>query len=410
MCGFVGYINRETAVNKSKNLVNFFTQGLLCDSLRGKHGTGVLGVTDKGWASVYKRALAASDFLELANAKKIIESTSNVFMVGHNRWATRGTHTADNTHPFTHDHITLFHNGTVDYYQTLNKGKTFDVDSDSVAHFIANSTDTIQALESIEGTYSLVWYNDTEETLNFARNEDKPMFFGQVKDSQSFVFASEPGMIRWLCARNGIELSSIFETKEELLITIPVDPQEKTTTTPFKAKKKVVYHNYHRGVHHQKPEEKKTEVAGIKEGDILAGKVKAWIPYNNSNNPALRNGYFVVKISDSFQVNLPGYGESVVDSYMGKNVKVKLNSIKNDDIGYGSFVSFDNVIVVGKKYKGPGNSLIPLEEYKRLVSKGCSCCDSEITEDDHEDINWNSDGTVECPTCTAFITRYGMGV
>jgi predicted glutamine amidotransferase len=413
MCGFVGFINREKTFANNP-LVKYFGQGLLCDSLRGKHGTGVLGVDAKGVASVYKRALAASDFLELTPAKKIIESNSNVFMVGHNRWATRGTHTSENTHPFTHDHITLFHNGTIDYYQSLNKGMSFDVDSDAVAHYLANSPDTIQALENLEGTYSLVWYDETLETLNFARSKDKPMFFGKVKGTGSVVFASESGMLRWLSSRNGIELETIFETKEGLWIQVPLDGEEAITSLPFKPKEKEVVHHYYGRVHHQPQKEEQKEQSkekGLVTGSVVSGKVTEWIPYNSTTNISNKNGYLVVKISDTFHVNLPGYGESVISSYLGKQVKLRINNVVSSEMGYGTFLSFENVIVViGKKYKGPHNKLVSLEEFNKLVDGGCSCCSETISPDDHEDIDWDDDGTVYCPTCTSFIQRYGSGV
>lgn len=213
MCGIIGYINSIGGKHTIPlvTLDKYFTNALIADQVRGVHSTGMLAVNHAGVPTTYKRAMNAMDFLDLKPVEQIINK-NNVILVGHNRWATRGEINSSNAHPFQEDQITLFHNGTLSNSKSLTN-KPFEVDSEAIAIALSECNHYKDVLEKLEGSYSLVWYDDVEETIYFARNEERPMYFGEVEDSGALLFASEGNMLKWIAERNSIKLKSIFSTQ-----------------------------------------------------------------------------------------------------------------------------------------------------------------------------------------------------
>ena len=111
MCGIVGVVD---LTGITFNQQKFFKQSLYADALRGLHSTGVATLTKKFRPNVYKRAVNASDFLELGTTDKMLDKYGNkILMLGHNRHATMGDLIDDNAHPFHHGNITMVHNGSL---------------------------------------------------------------------------------------------------------------------------------------------------------------------------------------------------------------------------------------------------------------------------------------------------------
>lgn len=434
MCGLIGIVNRETVKYNSDNLVKVFSQGLYCDALRGKHGTGIMGVDGKGYVSVYKRALASADFLELKNTIKIIDDPSNIFLMGHNRYATQGGHTSDNTHPFSHSNIHLFHNGTLDSFRNLNPGKTFTVDSDALAYYIATSNNVSKSLEEIEGAFSLVWYDESEETLNFARNKERPMYFGLIKNSTSFIYASEADMISWLAGRNGIILDKIISTSIGKLISIPLDWKEKTILTEFTPKEpKVIYYNnsYNRGKGNINGG---LVVTSSGKYDHLKGKeivieAENWTPYGSNSAEPNIFGQFKCKYDEKLTINVSSINKNLVSLYQGHLIVVEIVSISSDELAYSRLIRLanDEDIIdmlsseneetdesefeltveeleerISNKLviKGPKGRLISLAEYSEKTKNGCMHCCKTINVNDAPGLLWDSNEVdVLCPEC-----------
>ena len=222
MCGIVGFLNaqtdyRERQARKAK-LEEFMRQGLVVDSIRGMDGTGVARVEKKSLlqpAEVFKKAIPSVDYLQLRGADKILEDCDDVaIMIGHNRFSTRGAFKGDqNAHPFQVDHITLVHNGGITGYHQLTKKNPSDVDSAYIAGAMAEA-EPADVLPKLNGSYSLVWHDARDGSLNFARNAERPMTLVKLgeneKDWPGLLFGSEPHMLLWLMVRNGITYHDKF--------------------------------------------------------------------------------------------------------------------------------------------------------------------------------------------------------
>jgi predicted glutamine amidotransferase len=204
MCGLVGVIAPKIDhVDKA-----VFSQLLLIDQLRGAHATGVALAGDKG-VITYKRSIRASDFLQLREYEGLMQlASSHKIMMGHNRHATAGDKIDANAHPFTHKHITLMHNGTITSKTSITGApewkNSYDTDSETIAFALSNQKSTTAVLESLGGSYSLVWYDESKQTLNFARNEERPMWM--MRGKTALYWASEPEMLDLTLIRNGVHM------------------------------------------------------------------------------------------------------------------------------------------------------------------------------------------------------------
>jgi predicted glutamine amidotransferase len=242
MCGNFGVIiNKAEDLKTDTKLRFFFEQCLVVGELRGGDGTGMMAITKKDYTA-YKKAVSGPEFGKDPEVINLLLSKDLQALLGHHRKGTVGSASDDNTHPFEYGNTYLFHNGSLDRpYRFKNK---YGVDSESIADDIdqcdGDSDKIVKVLEAIEGAYSLVWYDVNTDTINFARNKDRPMFFG-ITPAGSVLYASEAGMLSWLACRNGITLKEIKTTEAGDWVALPSDLNPTyITSTKFKPFERVI--------------------------------------------------------------------------------------------------------------------------------------------------------------------------
>jgi len=201
MCGIVGVASPTPMTLPMKE---FFQDLLFHDVIRGPHATGVAAIdTFDRSLCVEKKAVPAPLFLydkEVMENLFAFKHNFNIY-IGHNRYATSGAKDADaNAHPFVHGDIVGVHNGSLRDQKLLAESEKFVVDSDNLYYHLDEHglDDTIK---KTNGAYALVWYNREENTLNFLRNDERPMAIGKLSNG-SWVWASEMGMLKWLVGRH----------------------------------------------------------------------------------------------------------------------------------------------------------------------------------------------------------------
>ena len=201
MCGIVGVAGTGPASHQMKE---FFAQLLLHDVIRGHHATGVAAIdTINRSLVVEKKAIASPEFLQEKECMENLFAVKHNFniYIGHNRWATSGAKDDDdNAHPFIHGDIVGVHNGSLRKQSRLDDHKDFVVDSDNLFYQL-NKTGLDDTLSKADGAFALVWYDRKDNTLNFLRNDERPLAIARLSNGY-WVWASEIGMLRWLVKRH----------------------------------------------------------------------------------------------------------------------------------------------------------------------------------------------------------------
>lgn len=206
MCGLVGIIGNKEI---TKPMMNVFMEMVEVNSLRGRHSTGVLRLDKKGMR-FYKKAVNGPVYVNSKDGFEFVTSgTKTRVLMGHNRWATKGEVNHANAHPFRHEHITLMHNGTLKGQYLLPDSARFPCDSENIAYSMMKLGEK-ETLEKLDGAYALVWHNNNDNTINFARNRERPLHF-VVTGLGNIIYASEYKMLEWICDRNNVAIKEHIE-------------------------------------------------------------------------------------------------------------------------------------------------------------------------------------------------------
>lgn len=222
MCGIVGIATAEGNGFQYKELEAFETM-LFLDTLRGWDSTGVFGVTNDKDVFIAKEACHGPDFIKKTEYKDLRSrmSARGKFFVGHNRAATRGEVSDKNAHPFwVDDKIVLVQNGT--YKGNHKQHKDVEVDTEAIAHVIAENDDVEVALNKINASYALVWYNTKNSKLHIIRNSERPLWLARSKNG-SIWWASESATLAYAAHRHDITWDEKpYAMKTDTLLTLEV--------------------------------------------------------------------------------------------------------------------------------------------------------------------------------------------
>lgn len=198
MCGLVG-----VAGNVTVPMEKAFKRMLELDTIRGPHSTGVCFVPSYGEPSVIKKAGTPWELYQYKRWEDLIRPV-NKALIGHNRWATVGAINAQNAHPFEHGHIIGAHNGTLRNQRLLLDSSDFEVDSDNLYYHISEKG-LDDALMHTNGAFALSWYDKKEKSLNFIRNDERPLHYLITADGKGILWASEVFMLQQAIVHAGIK-------------------------------------------------------------------------------------------------------------------------------------------------------------------------------------------------------------
>jgi predicted glutamine amidotransferase len=201
MCGIIGYITTD---DKTRTLTKekFMREGLYANALRGMDSTGIMSVHDEFQWAWQKQAVPAYDFIR---DKGFIERNTETWCsVGHGRAATVGKVLTENAHPFKQEDIILVHNGTLrSTYYLPHQCRDLEVDSERLCYNLSQVApeDAHEILTKVQGAYALVWFDIRDETVNFARNSERPFHMGVNSAEDLLLFASDGHMLNFIASR-----------------------------------------------------------------------------------------------------------------------------------------------------------------------------------------------------------------
>lgn len=213
MCGIVAVISKKAYGFTAKDLT-VFEQMLYADALRGEDSTGVIGADKYGDMYIDKSAQTSNDFLlQYINSKSHKDMQKDgIVLIGHNRKGTVGKISDETAHPFVvNDHFAMVHNGTLYNHEQLHKT---NVDSEALAMHIEGTINNdytadkfSDAMAKVWGAYACVWYNQPTNTVQFIRNDQRPLWLCEGDDA--WYLASEGSLLHWILTRNGVKYKDL---------------------------------------------------------------------------------------------------------------------------------------------------------------------------------------------------------
>lgn len=411
MCGLVAVISPKSQTLSENNI---FKQMLVMDQLRGKDSTGIFAVNANAEASIAKSIATPADFLQLTRVSSMI-NTAHI-LVGHNRHATIGAVNTNNAHPFQHNNITLVHNGTLDKCPKLPHQDEFDTDSEAVCYNLSlcnSDEETHKFLESLEGAFAFIWYDDVEEATYFIRNDERPLYRVHVGDSM--MLASERGFLFAALDRNNVSISSLdvfSEVPSGVLHKVTKDAQGKLTVEVQRLTlKKFFRQDYYMGYQSGSGANYGSKgyitdleaELGIKPGTVLPAVVARVESYPNAYT-----GTVYVRLNQrGFDSLVICYGISNVDDFKaGDKVSVMVNSLDLHLFGNRTAHSTFDITARGNNLKktftpaviegGKQDTDVELSDTDTDDAVICMNCDLPTAPEDASEL---TDGTHICKMC-----------
>lgn len=232
MCGIVGVIT-SAKTGFYKQDIDIFKSLLVVNSLRGAHSTGAFGVRRDNLKIEFAKTIGSPfNFFAKKETNKFLDKAFMDYkaMIGHGRYATRGSINPHNAHPFLEDNLILVHNGTI-YNQSELEQKLdskHDVDSAIITKAI-KKLGIEETLQLIHGAFALSFYDENTKILSMVRNEDRPLHvFFSKKDSRT-IFASESEAIEFVLNRSSaqpVTSSTILAIEEGYLYSFNLETDD----------------------------------------------------------------------------------------------------------------------------------------------------------------------------------------
>lgn len=159
---------------------------------------------------------------------------------------------ANNAHPFCfNDHLVGAHNGTLwpeaekRLKASVKESDLCGTDSELIFANLAVYEDPKTTIEKLQGAWALSWWDGRNDTINFIRNKERPLFYAFDEDRKILVWASLAEMILLGFQSNLIKLpkdTKVHYLPEDTLITWKIPTvNDKFSEEPLKRQRMTGY-------------------------------------------------------------------------------------------------------------------------------------------------------------------------
>lgn len=241
MCGLGGMLGTniiDSDIRIARNL-------LMLNVLRGEDSTGMFDIVPKQKKPVlwWKSEHHPLDFLKgtfNSNWLTRWDKTKPMCIALHTRAATQGKVIKANAHPFYHGNIVGMHNGTIS--KDFTNRKKFDTDSEALYYNISKLglADALEDIRDADPAYALVFLDMEKRTVNFIRNNKRPLHYCWYLGS--LFWSSDSKHLEVAIADNGYKNPpTIFQFEPYVHYSINLEDKTPTfTKTPIEKAKEPV--------------------------------------------------------------------------------------------------------------------------------------------------------------------------
>lgn len=415
-----------------------FKNLLQLDTIRGPHSTGVAMVRTNGDnKTVKKLGTPWEGLFDSKDFEEYLKVCSFNVLLGHNRWATKGKINAKNAHPFDFDTLVGAHNGTLRSVRDLDNHEKFEVDSENIYHHMERNgvADTIKLLD---GAFALTWYNKEESTINFIRNNERPLYYCLTEDRKAIIWASEDWMIEVACGMAGQKFGEIFSLPIGVHFTFDIplgSPYQYKPLEKCRTRKLELRQNFQKAVvasttstatnnvfkSSESSVGKSVPAAGFMEYQRFVGKSCDFhvdrVATNNYNQK-----YLQCWACDNDLVSIRCYAGEGSELWMkminsANFFRAHVKSFSTSEKGYLT-IDLRTVEELAEKeeeepteqaddtppemYVVYGGEVVSRVVYEQRTEKCCSWCSSPVDETDANDLVWLDKHTFVCGSCKEF--------
>ena len=356
MCGIVGYIGRQSAVN-------ILLEGLTNLEYRGYDSAGI-AVNVEGKVELYKAEGKLQNLKNVVacNFSHIEKSTIGI---GHIRWATHGAPTTSNAHPHSCNcgRVAVVHNGIIENYKELReklekKGCTFrsQTDTETVAHLVASKfaqvkdlTEAVRlATKELEGAYALcVIHQDVKDTI-VATRRNAPLLVG-IGEGEYYLASDVPAIIQHTKKAMYINDNEIVTLTPDSLQYIDESKnilQPKIELLPWEpvALSKMGYKHFMLKEIHEQPDVVRNVLSGklrAKDENIVLDAVKL-------DKETLKNLNRIQIVACGTSLHAAMVGKYIIEDFCGIAVDVEPSS----EYIYRKTITDKNTLVIGVSQSG----------------------------------------------------------
>lgn len=428
MCGMIGFHAKQGSWPAYKQREDWLRAMMTVCSLRGEDSAGIaLLQNGEDVPAVYKGAVPPWYFINSPIMGQVESLLFNAHtLLGHCRAATQGAVSDKNAHPFQFGTVTLTHNGTIPKHSIESPKNTLATTDSAMLTALLAEADVEKAHEVFEntgGAWAVVWYDERDGSLNFARNDERPLWFGSTPDNKILTWASERWMLAAGASRGGNTLDTLEVNVVPLHKHVKYYVEEGVLRAFVRPIKEYVYtwdnkkYNTVIATNHTAP-------VWAKQGVAVSFVVEAFQPYTAASATGNLVGKRVGEeenvriICHGFQHNswrtyqnvkdpvfsgiISGSSSSWIDGVRTTTVTVRDASYVSTLKKYNRKVQGTNIIFLPSnhpnKIRGPKGD-VTLKEFVDLTSDGCAWCGIDITTTEAEIMSWTKDNKPVCAAC-----------